>query len=314
MQTTDETVLRNVERDNIKTDEYRKMIAFFHREDIPAVSDMMVGLPGQTPATCQQDLQFLFDHKVLAVVFATSVMPNAPMADEEYRARFDITIGADGMVESTYSFSREDYAHMFELSLAYKLFVKLALLKYVLYYVQVEHGVPAMEFVRRWLAVTAEHPLRYPISTRIRRELIGRDYTGGRKDWLVLAWNDAQARFLFDDLEAFQREMIGFFAREHGIELAGSDVEAILAANRAILPQKGRPLPARVPLAHDVAGYFADLRRVPSLDALPADHVPLARRRPGAVEIAPQPSCTGYDYVDVGLTLGALELQSNLRI
>jgi hypothetical protein len=203
---------------------------------------------------------------------------------------------------------------MFELCLAYKLFVKLALLKYVLYYVQVEHGVPAMEFVRRWLAVTAAYPERYPISTRIRRELIGRDYTGGRKDWLVLAWNDAQARFLFDDLEAFQREMVAFFAREHGIRLVGTDADAVLAANRAVLPQKGRTLPARLPLAHDVAGYFADLRRLPSLDALPADHVPLAHRGPGAIELASQPGAAGYDYVDVGLTLGALELQSNLRI
>ncbi|HWP66146.1 MAG TPA: radical SAM protein [Candidatus Limnocylindria bacterium] len=314
MQTTDETVLRNVERDNIKTSEYRKMIAFFHREDIPAVSDMMVGLPGQTPDTCQRDLQFLFDHKVLAVIFATSVMPNAPMADEDYRARFAITIGADGMVESTYSFTREDYAHMFELCLAYKLFVKLGLLKYLLYFAQVEHGVPAMEFVRRWLAVTAAHPERYPLSTRVRRELIGRDYTGGRKDWLVLAWSDAQARFLFDDLPGFQAETLAFFAREHGVRLAGSDVDAVLAANRAVLPQKGRALPARVPLAHDVPGYFADLRRVPSLADLPADHVPLARRGPGVLELAAQPPCTTYDHVDVGLTLGGLELRSNLRI
>jgi tRNA A37 methylthiotransferase MiaB len=314
MQTTDETVLGNVERANIKTTEYRKMIAFFHQEDIPAVSDVMVGLPGQTVTTCQQDLQFLFDHKVLAVVFATSVMPNAPMADEDYQARFGIAVGADGMVESTYSFSRDDYARMFELCLAYKFFVKLGLLKYLLYFVQVEHGVPAMEFMARWLAVTAAQPERYPLSTRVRRELISRDYTGGRKDWLVLAWSDEAARFLFDDLAAFQREILAFFECEHGARLGGSAVEAVLAANRAVMPQKGRPLPARVPLAHDVPGYFAELRRLPSLDALPPHHVPLAQRGPGVLELGMQPTCTGYQHIDVGLTLGALELTSNLRI
>ena len=31
---------------------------------------------------------------------------------------------------------------MFDLCLAYKLFVKLGLLKYLMYYVQIEHGVP----------------------------------------------------------------------------------------------------------------------------------------------------------------------------
>jgi radical SAM superfamily enzyme YgiQ (UPF0313 family) len=314
MQTTDERTLANVERANIKTAEYRKMIASFHREDIPAISDMMVGLPGQTLATCQKDLQFFFDHKVLAVIFATSVMPNAPMADAAYRERFQIAIGADGMVESTYSFSRDDYARMFELCLAYKLFVKLGLLKYLLYFVQVEHGVPAMEFVARWLAITAAHPDRYPLSTRVKRDLLGRDYQGGRKDWLVLVWSDEQARFLFDDVEAFQREILGFFAAEHDTPLAGTAVEAVLAANRAVLPRKGRSLPARIPLAHDVARYFDELRALPSVETSPAGHVPLARCGPGWIELAAQPACTSYHYLDVGLTQGGLELTSTLRV
>jgi tRNA A37 methylthiotransferase MiaB len=314
MQTTDEDVLRNVERANIRTSEYRKMIAFFHQEDIPAVSDMMVGLPGQTVATCQADLQFAFDHKVLAVVFATSVMPNAPMADAAYQERYRIVVGADGMVESTYSFTREEYAHMFELCLAYKLFVKLGLLKYLLYWVQIEHGLPAMAFVARWLAVTGAAPGRYPLSTRVRRDLLGRDYQGGAKDWLVLVWDDAQAAFLFDDLEAFQREILDFIAHEHGIRLAGSDADAVLAANRAVLPQKRQAAPARVGLAHDVVGYFAELRRLPSVLEVPAGHARLRARPPGAVTLAPQAACTSYRHFDVGLTFGTLERASDLRI
>jgi radical SAM superfamily enzyme YgiQ (UPF0313 family) len=314
MQTTDEQVLANVERANIRTSEYRKLIAFFHREDIPAVSDMMVGLPGQTFETCKKDLQFFFDHKVLAVIFATSVMPNAPMADPAYRERFAITIGADGMVESTYSFTRAEYERMFELCLAYKLFVKLGLLKYLLYFVQIERGLPAMEFVARWLDAVVAQPERYPISHRVRRELLGRDYQGGRKDWLVLVWNDEQAAFLFDDMEAFQREIIGFFAREHGVRLEGSDVEAVLAASRAVLPRKGKTLPARVPLVHDVVGYFDDLRHLPSLDEAPPAHLALARRGPGTLELHPQPARPGYAHADIGLTFGTLELASSLRV
>ena len=42
----------------------------------------MLGLPGQTFKSYKKELQFCFDHKVLAVIVATSVMPNAPMADE----------------------------------------------------------------------------------------------------------------------------------------------------------------------------------------------------------------------------------------
>jgi radical SAM superfamily enzyme YgiQ (UPF0313 family) len=314
MQTTDEQVLANVERANIKTSEYRKMIAFFHQQDIPTVSDMMLGLPGQTYETCKADLQFFFDHKVLAVIFATSVMPNAPMADADYQKRFQISVGADGMVESTYSFTREGYAQMFELCLAYKLFVKLGLLKYLLYFVQREHGVRAMDFVSKWLDRSSERPDLYPISHRIKNDMIGRDYRGGRKDWLVLVWNDDQGGVVFEDLDGFYREILSFFANEHGVELAGSDVEAVLTANREVMPHKGRTFPARVPLAHDVPGYFAELRRLPSLDTASSAAERLAQRGPADLELAEQPACLSYAHADIGLTYGELELGSNLRI
>jgi hypothetical protein len=314
MQTTDETVLKNVERANIKTTEYRKMIAFLHREDIPAASDMMVGLPGQTFETCKKDLQFFFDHKVIATIFATSVMPNAPMADPAYQERFRIVVDDDGMVESTYSFTREEYQRMFSLCLGYKLFVKLGLLKYVLYYTQIEHGLPAMDFVARWLEKSETEPDRYPLSSRIRREMIGGGYRGGKKDWLILGWMDEQAAFLFDDPEAFHREIRSFLEAEHGVSLDGPVAEAVFAANREVLPRKGRALPSEVQLSHDVPGYFSEIRALPSLSDIPDDHVPLAARPPAALSIKEAPACTSYGFIDFGLTRGELELSSNLRI
>src|SRR5206468_7483713 len=209
------------------------------------------------------------------MICATSVMPNAPMADEDYRRKFQIVVGDDGLVESTYSFTREEYSRMFDLCLAYKLFVKLGLLKYLMYYVQIEHGVPAMDFVARWLIESAERPDLYPISARIRRDLLERSRRGGMKDWLLIVWSDEQAQFLFDSMDAFYAEIVDFFEREHGVRLDGPDAMAVLIANREVMPKKSRELPARVPVAHDVAGYFAALRTLPSLDTLPADHVPL---------------------------------------
>jgi len=81
-----------------------------------------------------------------------------------------------------------------------------------------------------------------------------------------------------------------------------------------VLPQKKRALPARVPLAHDVVGYFAELRRLPSVVALPPDHVRLARRVAGVLELPPQPPRAGYAHADIGLTAGTLELHSSLRV
>src|SRR5262249_47447890 len=73
MQTTDQGVLDNVKRTNIKTAEYEKIIAFMQSENMPTQSDMMIGLPGQTFRTVKDDIQFFFDRKVLAFTFATSL-------------------------------------------------------------------------------------------------------------------------------------------------------------------------------------------------------------------------------------------------
>lgn len=315
MQTTDQQVLDNVERRNIKLSEYRKLIAFLHKEGIPTNSDMMLGLPGQTLETCKKDLQFFFDHNVLAVIFATSVMPNAPMADEAYRRRFKITVSPEGMVESTYSFTREEYYQMLDLSLAYKLFVKLGLLKYLLYFVQLEHGVKAMDFVAAWVEESVANPRLYPISHRIRRDMLVCDYSviGGR-DWLMIRWSDEQARFLFDELDAFHCEVLEFFEREHGLRLEGSAVEAVLAANREVMPRKGRDLPATVLLAHDVPTYFAELRMGSGLDVLAPNNLALGMRSPGSIELLPQPACVTYQFLDSSPGVGHLELASNLRI
>jgi radical SAM superfamily enzyme YgiQ (UPF0313 family) len=313
MQTTDEGILDNVKRSNIRMSEYRKMIAFFHGEGIPAVSDIMLGLPGQTFETCKKDLQFCFDHKVIAMVFATSVMPNAPMADAEYRKKFAIEVGADGYVEATYSFTREEYRRMFDLCLAYKLFVKHGVLKYLMYFMQIEHGVPAI-FLERWLERTQQSPDLYPISNRILIQLIERDRQGGLRDWLSLAWTDDQAGFLFEAMEEFQAEILEFFAREHGVRAQGSDLDAVLAANREIMPKKGRSFPRRVPLPHDVADYFTGIRKLPSLNPLPESHQPLKARGPGFLDLAEQAATTTYGFVDLISLVGRLELASNLRV
>jgi radical SAM superfamily enzyme YgiQ (UPF0313 family) len=314
MQTTDQEILDNVSRSNIKMSEYRKMIAFFHQEGIPAVSDMMLGLPGQTIEKWQADLQFCFDHKVGAVIFATSVMPNAPMASAEYRKQFQIEIDIDGFVESTYSFTPEQYTKMFDLCLGYKLFIKLGLLKYFLYFAQIEHGLKALDFISKWMKESAAQPDRYPISDRIRANLLDRDYRRGQKDWLVLVWNDEQGSSLFDNLDAFYREMLEFIEREYDIHLEGSDVDAVLTANREIMPKKGRKFPQQVSLGHDVPAYFDSLRGLARVDGPIPEHIPLSQLGPGTLELREQPARNNYTYLDLNLTLGELELASNLSI
>lgn len=309
LQTLDTNVLEIIQRTNIRTVEYERIIREFHAEDIPPSSDMMIGLPGQTFETVRRDLQFFFDRVVTTGIHATTVMPNAPMSDPDYMARYRIAVDDDDFVESTFSFSKEEYQRILALCFAYGFFVKVGVGRYLLAFLQREHGLAALDFLAAWLdrAGPAE-----PISRRVKEWLLASRSNRGLKYWLSVAWSDAEAGFLFDDLEAFLRELLAFAARELGVEAAGSDVEAVLAVQQAVMPNKARALPASIPLTHDVVGWFRALRRGDGLTT-GFDVVPPLREHPeGVLDLPPQPRRATYDFANVDPVIGGFELRSSL--
>ncbi len=312
MQTTDPTTLDVVERSNIKMDEHHKLISFLQEKGIPTNSDMMVGLPGQTFDSVKKDLQFFFDHNILAVHHRTSVMPNAPLADAEYRRKYDIVVSDDGFVESCYSFSEKEHETMLALCLAYKFFVKMKVLKYFLFFVQMEHGVKAMDFAARWIEKVTSGDA-YPVSRQVWTEMLNYDRSIiGGNDWLMVRWSDEQAAFLFDNMEAFQAEIVTFIEREHGVRLTGSTVEAVLKSNREIMPRKGRELPNDVELEHDVVSYFKELHDAGPFATLPHDKQPLERFGPGVLQLVGPARCRSYDFLDARPGASALAINSDL--
>lgn len=311
MQTTNAEVLRNVDRANIRTADYEKIINFFHGEGIPTASDMMLGMPGQNYETTKEDLQFFFDYRTTAVIFATSVMPNAPMADPDYKKRLKVVVDRDGLVESTYSFGREEYQRMFELCLAYKFLVKLGVAKYLLYFMQVEHGVPAMDFVATW--IHSEKASQLPLSARVHRDMLLKQ-RGATRDWLILAWSDREARFLFDEPRSFLDELVHLYETVFSVNARGSALDAVLSAQSAVLPKQGRETPCEVSLGHDVVSYFTQLRGMGRLRPRHAGLRLLSDFDEGSLTIAAQPAIKNYAHADFNMYTGGLELRSNLSV
>jgi radical SAM superfamily enzyme YgiQ (UPF0313 family) len=172
LQTTDEQVLKTIKRDNIKTANYEKMMAYFNAENIPMASDIMIGLPGQTTESLIKDLQFCFDWKVSANCHYTTMMPNAPMAEKSYRKEHRIVTDENGMIASTATFSREDMRHMLNFYTSYEFFVRLGVLKYYLYHLQIEHQVLAMDILRLWIDSVTRGAENLSISRRLCKEIL----------------------------------------------------------------------------------------------------------------------------------------------
>lgn len=246
LQSTDPKVLKAIDRDNIKTKSYETMMRFFNERNIPMSSDMMIGLPGQTIDSFQRDLQFCFDWKVTANAHFTSMMPNAPMAAKEYRERFRLVTDEEDMIISSESFSSHDMDYMRELFTTYNFFVKCSVLKCILYFMQLEHDVLAIEFLRRWLDCIRQASQSLPISRRIYNEIFKSKY---HREWGVILWQE-NADFLFHDLASYYHEIFDFATREFGIKLTDTEKQTLIDVQQSILPMAGRHYPYQTKLGH----------------------------------------------------------------
>ncbi len=285
LQTTDPATLKAIKRDNIKTSSYVKMMKFFNAEGIPMASDLMIGLPGQTLESFATDLQFCFDWKVIANGNYTSLMPNAPMAEGGYRKLHAIEADANGMIASTNSFTAQDLQEMKTLCLVYQFFVVLGVAKYFLLYFQTVHKIPAVDLLREWIAnANAEHGSR-SFSNQILTKIIRAESRAG--DWALLSWDD-DAKFLFQDIEQFYRELIDFVAEHYARSFPVEEMETLIAAQAAVMPRLYRQYPYQVDLPHDVVEFFQQHERVASLEKLSDSLKPLQSFPPASLHVSPK--------------------------
>lgn len=311
IQTTDPTTLSNVKRSNIKVSEYDKLVHFFREENIPAVSELMLGLPGQTLRTTQGDLQFLFDRHIYARVFATFVMPNAPMNEPEYKALHEIEVDAAGHVSSTSSFTSDDLERMFDLCYAFKLLAGLAtgIFKYLLLFLQADRNVPAVEYVRRWLARVSANASEYPVSHRLWENVLAKRRDSRWKDTLLLIWSDAEGAMVLGDLDELLREALEVARAEFDVDVGGSDVDSIVAAQRAVLPSPANG-PRTIELVHDVSTYIGTLTALVNVSERGESFKPLSAYGPGTLTIHEDRRTLAYN--DYGAPFQRLELRSSL--
>jgi hypothetical protein len=238
LQSRDEATLEAVDRANINPDHYVRLAAEFRRRNIPLQGDLMLGLPGQTPASYRDDLQYMLDHEITARTWLTQLLPNAPMNEPGYRERFAIQVSAEGVVVSTSSFDAAARDRMMRIRLVHNIFEHFGLLRHVLRFLQWEHGHEVMAVAERIDEVTREHPDRYPLL-----------------NWVV-RWFDL---YTIPPLGwgPFYAEVRRFVQDELGVT-PDSALDAVLTLQHFLMPEFGRQYPATITLRHDYLAYYTE--------------------------------------------------------
>jgi radical SAM superfamily enzyme YgiQ (UPF0313 family) len=237
MQTTDATTLDIIRRSNIKPRRYDELVNVFRELKLPVGTDLLIGLPGSTVDSFARDLQHCIDHGVPARVYPTRVLVNSPMADPAYRERYRIETDENDEVVSTFSFTRDDLRSMKTLHEAYRLYETSGVLFYVLRYLQWDHAIQAVEFLRRFIGVIGRDAGAYPALTWVDRYSPWNLNVGG--------WRP------------FYEEVARYLDEQYGIGWSPA-LETALRVQEAVLREPGRSFPERVSLAHDFEAWWRD--------------------------------------------------------
>lgn len=268
IQTTDKDTLSAINRANIKNDKYEQLIEIFKKEGMRLSSELLIGLPGQTVQSHKEDLQFFIDRKLMTIAYNTAIMPNAPMNDPEYRKKYQIVTDKNDYIVSTSTFTRAQYDDMFRLFLAFQLFYVLSVLKYYLYFLQLDHSVRVMDFIDRLLQVSLTKKELYPLNYRVREELLTKQ-DPKRIGMPILQWKTSDSEFLFNHLDEYYDEIVKFTQNEFGVTFDNKELETILKVQKAVMPSIGKTVPLTVELPNDFSAYFDQIKALTTVTNRP---------------------------------------------
>jgi len=280
IQTTDQTTLEAINRDNIRNDKYEQLIEIFRSEGLVLSSELLIGLPGQTVESHRKDLQHFFDRKLPTIAYGTSVMPNAPMNEPSYREKYQLKTNPDGFIVSTSTLSEAEQQHMFLLFLSFQFFYVLGVLKYYLYYLQMEHDVKALDFIAELLN-QSKHSDAYPLNKKLQETLLV-----NKHHWSpVLAWSHEESEFLFDHIDDYYQEILCFTREQFQVEIGESERNTLLTAQKAVMPATGKVVPLSVELPHDLATYISQVKNTTVVDHQPEGFKPLKTFSPTTLPV-----------------------------
>lgn len=195
-QSLSSNALQAIQRENISLESYQELQKRFKAAGVPTYTDLLIGVPGETLESFAQGLEAVIrggQHEQLRF-YEISLLPNAPMAQPEYRKAHQLeTLFVPAVIPwgplddwqkpfETYelvvgssSFSRNDWAQMRILAWLTDLlyFYQRALQLPLLLLMEIE-DLSLVYLLQQWQNLKAEHaPLSHQIHTFLQARVAG---------------------------------------------------------------------------------------------------------------------------------------------
>lgn len=237
LQTLDADTLEAVNRSNIKIEKYEELAAQFRRAHLPLYVELMMGLPGATVESFQNDLQECVDRDLNPKIYATYLLVNSPMNEPDYRKEHGIEARPGHIVTSSASFTRSDYEHMTDLRELFLLSDKFGMLRQVTCYARQETGIREIDLLERLRTVRDERAAEFPMIA----------YTLDVVPTIMTP--PASWQPFYDEIRRWMVDDLGI--------ADDSALDTVISVQHALMPAHDRTFPYLVDLAHDYVAWHA---------------------------------------------------------
>lgn len=232
----DEDASGPTRRSNIGFPKYQRLNEALNESGVPLATDLEIGLPAGTISAWRDDLQFLVDTELRADADRCHVHPTGPMSDPGYQTAWGIKTDADGLVYETAAASRADIRQMLtELAAIYGAdglgWFRLPLRK-----MAQQKNEREIDLIRQLQTWVLERREEFPLSAFL--------LTAGTR-WAI---SPAPWPVVFAELRTAAEACWG---AQHWAAW-----QSVVAAQQAILPERGATFPQDIVLNHDVVRWW----------------------------------------------------------
>ena len=155
----------------------------------------------------------------------------------------------------------------------YDAFVGYALLKYYLYYLQIQHRIDSLDFIQKFVCNIGSSPEKAPESTNL--------FSPWLPDNVGENFDHNFDQLTSDNWAEFYEEILAFTQKQYGLPV-NSALQSLVQVQQALIPHPSKTFPCEIPLQHDIIDYFKDVRSAASLrDYAATEPTPLESYPPG---------------------------------
>ena len=240
-QSMDETVLNNINRQNMPLSKFKELMRMYNESGIPTYSEIILGLPGETYTSFKEGLEQLLEYgQHMAITFFNcEVLNNARMNDADYLQQFGIKSSRmeqyqyhteafkesvreySNIVTSTDSMPEPDWIDSNVIGVFVRAFHNLGIFQCYAIYLHKELNIRYTDFYEQFIAFCAANPdtVGGKILTWLRAKfqsviagngsLTYKDKAFGKLQWPL---EEACFLMVIKDLERFRAETDDFVA------------------------------------------------------------------------------------------------------